>query len=364
MSIVSRDSQVLRLVVASPGDVAKERRLVSRVVDEVNRVTAEELGLIVKAILWETDAYPGFHVEGPQGLIDEVLGLDSCDLLVGIFWKRFGTPTTDAESGTEHEIMRAYKSWKEHKRPGIMLYFSRKPYSPQTEKELEQWSKVLTLRKSLPFESLWWGYKDPRDFESLFRFHLSRYLFAYAKAKERAAVSDNITGRIIDSRGELMRRNIEIVQEARQVLFVTGSRSRDDTYLQSIEERIVSVPTLLHFRVLFGPPVSDLFKDHLRRLVNLRNGDDTGGNGIHVGLFDNFVRQPEVLLVGNERRVLVVLPSFHGIGNYSTAILFEHDSSVAAFGDFVKALYVASQKLGTAADVDALEVLRQGTPAR
>jgi hypothetical protein len=26
------------------------------------------------------------------------------DVVVGIFWKRFGTPTRDAQSGTEHEL--------------------------------------------------------------------------------------------------------------------------------------------------------------------------------------------------------------------------------------------------------------------
>jgi hypothetical protein len=33
----------------------------------------------------------GPHVLGPQGLIDRALQIESCDALVGVFWKRLGT---------------------------------------------------------------------------------------------------------------------------------------------------------------------------------------------------------------------------------------------------------------------------------
>jgi len=35
---------------------------------------------------WETDARPGLHIEGPQGLIDERTGIDDADIVVGVFW--------------------------------------------------------------------------------------------------------------------------------------------------------------------------------------------------------------------------------------------------------------------------------------
>jgi hypothetical protein len=46
-------------------------------------------------------------LEGPQGLIDERMKIDEADVVIGIFWKRFGTPTSNAASGTEHELRRA-----------------------------------------------------------------------------------------------------------------------------------------------------------------------------------------------------------------------------------------------------------------
>ena len=65
--------RLLRIVVASPSDVQSERDAVSEVVDDLNRGTASERMLRIELSRWETDAYPGFHPEGPQGLIDKTL---------------------------------------------------------------------------------------------------------------------------------------------------------------------------------------------------------------------------------------------------------------------------------------------------
>ena len=68
--------QVLRVVVASPQDVKDERDLVAVVVNDLNAGIAVDRGLRLEVARWETDSYPGFHVEGPQGLIDEVLRIE------------------------------------------------------------------------------------------------------------------------------------------------------------------------------------------------------------------------------------------------------------------------------------------------
>ena len=38
------------------------------------------------------------------GLIDELMAIQDADVVVGVFWKRFGTPTAAADSGTEHGV--------------------------------------------------------------------------------------------------------------------------------------------------------------------------------------------------------------------------------------------------------------------
>jgi HEAT repeat protein len=170
--------KTLQIVVASPGDVQPERDELEVIVGELNRTVARDRGLRLELLRWETEAYPGFHPEGPQGLIDELLKIEDCDLLIGIFWKRFGTPTKRAGSGTEHEFLTAYNSWKAKGSPQIMFYFNQLPFTATTSQEAEQLRLVLEFKERFPGEGLWWGYSGKDDFKEKVRQHLTRWLLA------------------------------------------------------------------------------------------------------------------------------------------------------------------------------------------
>lgn len=171
--------KILKIVVASPSDVQAERDLVESVVKEVNRNTAADRGLRLEVARWETDTHPGFHKKGPQALIDPILDIENCDILIGIFWTRFGTPTEDAKSGTEHEFLTAYKAWKEKDRPQIMVYFNQRAYTPTSKAETDQWGQVLEFKENFPSEGLWWEYEGTNDFAKLIRNHLTSYIRNY-----------------------------------------------------------------------------------------------------------------------------------------------------------------------------------------
>lgn len=162
----------IRVVVASPSDVATERAALDRVVDEINQTMAAELGVNIALSRWETAAAPGFRPRGPQYLIDEILDIPNCDIFIGIFWKRFGTPVDDSGSGTEHEFKQAFDTWRLCQRPQIMFYFSEQPSSPKDKSEVEQWGRVLDFKQNFPKEGLWWPYAGPTEFESIARRHL------------------------------------------------------------------------------------------------------------------------------------------------------------------------------------------------
>lgn len=176
---------ILRVVVASPSDVQAERDTLSSVADELNRTVARVHGLRLEVVRWETDAYPGFHVDGPQGLIDPILSIEDSDIFIGIFWKRFGTPTRGAQSGTEHEFQRAVEAWREHGSPHIMFYFSQKPHTPTSVEETSQWGRVLDFQRRFPAEGLWWRYKDELEFERFVREHLTMFILDRAKEENR-----------------------------------------------------------------------------------------------------------------------------------------------------------------------------------
>jgi ATP/maltotriose-dependent transcriptional regulator MalT len=196
----------LRIVVASPSDVKKERETVDRVAAELNMGLARELGLVLTITKWETAVFPGFHRHGPQGLIDEVLRIPDCDIFIGIFWTGFGTATEDSPSGTAHEFNVAYEAWRASSKPAIWFYFNEKPYSPKSTAELKQWQQVLEFKKAFPQEGLWWVYQGSTSFRHLIRQHLTRYLVQTRKGPSGThptaeKARDEVAARIPRSKG-------------------------------------------------------------------------------------------------------------------------------------------------------------------
>jgi hypothetical protein len=173
---MSEGIQVLRVVIASPADVAVERDIAATVLEDMNRSVAADRGVRLEAVRWETDTYPGLHVDGPQGLIDPILRIQDSDVLIGIFWRRFGTATMDSSSGTEHEFRLAYDAWRLNGRPHVMVYFNQKPYTAQSKEDTDQWGRVLEFRRTFPSEGLWSAYKGVAQFEKLLRTHLTNFI--------------------------------------------------------------------------------------------------------------------------------------------------------------------------------------------
>ncbi|MFZ0513638.1 MAG: hypothetical protein WAM14_18675, partial [Candidatus Nitrosopolaris sp.] len=107
--------------------------------------------------------------------------IEDCDILIGIFWKRFGTPTSDGKTGTEHEFHKAYEAWKKNKRPQIMLYFNQREYSPETSEETEQHTAVLKFKEKIQKEGegLYRDYVGLDQFKETVYDHLSLYLHKF-----------------------------------------------------------------------------------------------------------------------------------------------------------------------------------------
>ena len=164
----------LRVFVASPGDVWKERELLDDVIDELNRGIAADKRLVLELVRWETHAWPDIG-EDAQDVINRQIAPG--DVFIGIMWNRFGTPTKRAESGTREEFDRAYAYWKKYGRPKIMFYFNRAPFSPSSEDELEQKRKVLAFKEELGDKgALYWEYNGADEFERAVREHLTQVI--------------------------------------------------------------------------------------------------------------------------------------------------------------------------------------------
>jgi hypothetical protein len=169
----TRETRTVRVVVASPSDVEAERGVIPEILKDINTWTVPLLEFRLEPWMWETEVYPGFHLRGPQGQIDESQRIEESQIVLGMFWKRFGTPTSDANSGTEHELRKAIAAWEAKGRPHIMIYFKEKEYYPRSKEDLEQQGLVFDFRDYCKPRGIVWPYKGELEFERSVRRHLS-----------------------------------------------------------------------------------------------------------------------------------------------------------------------------------------------
>ena len=151
-------------MIASPGDVQRERDTVRDVLDEWNSVNGARRGIMLLPLGWETDIAPEMGDE-PQKIINKRI-LNDADLLVGIFWTRLGTPTTGYASGAVEEI-------EEHLAAGraAMLYFSAAPALLDSV-DPQQYAALKAFKESCRSRGIYETYADVADFRQKFAKHL------------------------------------------------------------------------------------------------------------------------------------------------------------------------------------------------
>ncbi len=116
---------VIPVMIASPSDVPAERQAIVDLLHEWNVIHSLEQHAVLLPVRWETHSAPDMGGRAQELINTRVLA--QCDILVGIFWTKLGTPTGDAVSGTVEEIQRHIDGGKL-----AMIYFSDQPAAPST----------------------------------------------------------------------------------------------------------------------------------------------------------------------------------------------------------------------------------------
>ena len=153
---MSYAARVFRILIASPSDVVEEREVAVRVIQEWNDLQSAEREIVLLPLRWETHSAPEFGTR-PQDALNRQI-VDSCDLLIGIFWTRVGSPTGMADSGTLEEIDRVASQGKP-----IMLYFSQVKQDPE-QIDLDQITKLREFKKRTYPKALIESFKSQVEF--------------------------------------------------------------------------------------------------------------------------------------------------------------------------------------------------------
>ncbi|MFM0366325.1 HEAT repeat domain-containing protein [Paraburkholderia sediminicola] len=173
---MAESRKLVKVFLASPGDVVEERRLAKTVADEVNQLLGDEFSCQIELVGWE-DTVSVFG--RPQATINREL--ERCELLIGVVWKHWGTPP-DTEghytSGFEEEFRTSVERRLKENRPEISLFFKQidsdllRDPGPSLQKVLE-FKREITSGKQILYEA----FADSREFET----RLRRCLVSYIK---------------------------------------------------------------------------------------------------------------------------------------------------------------------------------------
>lgn len=174
------DSKVYRVLIATPSDVEEEREIITNAIQNWNDLYSFSKKVVLLPLKWETHTAPDYG-KRPQEIINKAI-VDDCDILVGCFWTRIGSPTGKEESGTIEEIKRVSESGKP-----VMLYFSKKGKDPSTI-DLEQLRKLNEFKDSIKPNALIEEYSSSIDF----RDKLSRQLEMRVREIEENSINNKI----------------------------------------------------------------------------------------------------------------------------------------------------------------------------
>lgn len=158
-------ANVLKVMIASPGDVQAERSIITDELYRWNNANAVTRELILQPVKWETHSSPQMGAP-PQAILNDDLLLEA-DIVVGIFSTRIGTATDEYISGSVEEI-------KKHVAAGklAMLYFSYVPVDPNSIDQ-KQWTDLQAFKDECRKGGLYAEYRSHEQLRTDFGHHLT-----------------------------------------------------------------------------------------------------------------------------------------------------------------------------------------------
>lgn len=216
---------VIPVMIASPGDVFEEREVVRDVIHTWNYINSFKTKVVVMPAGWETHASPELGAR-PQELINSRV-LKDCDLLIGVFWTRIGSPTGTSLSGTVEEIEEHVKAGKP-----AMIYFSSRPVTPESV-DTDQFSAVQEFRSKCKSLGLIESYDNIVDFKDKVTRHLQMCLHNSRHIQnllQQAGGADD--GMVSSAEATKVAQPHDYLSEEARVLLKTASKDKNGMILK------------------------------------------------------------------------------------------------------------------------------------
>lgn len=163
------------LFLSCPSDVKQFLPLIREEIDRFNRGYGNSHNLEVRIWHYTTNAYASMG-KHPQEIVNEQI--PDVDIVVGVFWTRFGTPTKKYQSGTEEEIEHFYQDGKK-----IFLYFLNKDV-PLSQINISQYQKVQEFKARHDKDSLFWEVDNEFALVRTISDHLEKYFDSLLKKND------------------------------------------------------------------------------------------------------------------------------------------------------------------------------------
>lgn len=160
-------AKVYRIMIGCPGDIQEEVKIAKTVINRWTSIHAEQRGMILLPINWDTNSYPeqGDH---PQKILNRQLA-DKSDMLIAVFGSKVGSPTNTSASGTIEEIEHHIKAGKP-----VMLFFRK--YNDITRISATELAKLEAFRSNIKDSGLYKEYNTESDFKEVFSNALELFL--------------------------------------------------------------------------------------------------------------------------------------------------------------------------------------------
>lgn len=197
------DTKIYKCFIASPSDTDSERNICDKVFNEINKNLGEVYNFRIESLKWENDVRPSFGFDS-QDVINKQIGNDY-DFFVGIMYKKFGSPTANAGSGTEEEFNNAYERFsKKESFVEIMFYFNNEAPSTLNEIDPIELTKVNDFKKRISTcGGLYCDYRGCNDFEDKIRNHFNKFFIDKYKIPQNSKNTKNGDGVLLILEGRL-----------------------------------------------------------------------------------------------------------------------------------------------------------------